>query len=247
MTAVERDVLADLKAVVRGHESSRPRSLQRSIGPSEAGAQCGRRLAYRMLGVEPVNTDSDPWAAIVGTAVHEWLDTAFADENARLGWDRWETSVKVRLGSYMGGTIDLYDHLTKTVIDHKVVGATTMRAAKKGTVSEQYRVQAHLYATGLKIDGYDVEHVAIAYWSRPGLLRDAVWWTEPYDEDIVERTLARLDALKDVTAAGTAILPMIPTADVSCGYCPFYLPASTDATRACAGHAGAAPTAAPAA
>ena len=235
----------DLKRVIRDHERSRPRSVQRAIGPSEVGTRCGRRLAYRMLDVDPVNHDPDPWAAIVGTATHAWLEAAFAEENARLGWDRWETEVRVDLPTYMSGSVDLYDHHTRTVIDHKVRGAAAMKRAKAG-VSEQERTQVHIYACGLRMQGYDVEHVAIVSWPRAGTLRDAIYWTEPYDEAVVEAALERIDAMRVVLAAGTAALPMIPTADAFCSYCPFYLPASTDAATACPGHAEA-PTAAPAA
>ena len=43
-------MIDELRDVVRAHESSRPRSKQRAIGPSEAGTTCSRRLAYRLAG-----------------------------------------------------------------------------------------------------------------------------------------------------------------------------------------------------
>lgn len=239
-------MLDDLRAVVRAHERSRPRSLQRSIGPSEAGTACDRRLAYRMLGTEPTNTDSDPWAAIVGTSVHAWLDEAFRAQNDRDDDERqrWHCDLKVDLPGYMSGSVDLYDAKTGTVIDHKVLGATSLKKFKAEGPSEQYRTQVHLYACGLRMAGANVQNVAIAAWSRTGMLHHALWWQEPYDEERVEKALARIDALATTTAAlGTAALPLIRTADAHCGYCPFYLPASTEIGEACAGHdAGANPT-----
>jgi len=229
-------MLTDLKRVILDHERSRPRSKQTSIGPSEAGNPCSRRLAYKLLGVEAVNTDSDPWAAIVGTSVHAWLDDAFKEENTRLGWDRWHCSVKVELPGYMRGTIDLYDAHTKTVIDHKVVGNTTLKAAKNSAPSDQYVTQCQLYGTGMRLAGYEVEHIGIAYWSRSGFLKDAYFWQAPYDEDISETACLRLDALKSVTAVGLTALPMIPTTDTNCAWCPYYLPAITDVTQGCPGH-----------
>lgn len=228
--------LDDLRKVVRAHDSSRPRSRQQAIGPSEAGTACPRRLAYKMLGVEPVNTSSDPWAAIVGTSVHEYLDQAFAEENKRLGFNRWATSLRVELPTYMSGTIDLYDDLEKEVIDHKVVGATTLKKARDGVILEQYRTQVHLYATGLLLRGHEVKRVGVVFWSRSGQLKDAVAWSEPYDEEIVEAALRRIDALRTVTAAGTSSLPLIPTGDAFCLYCPYFLPASTELETACPGH-----------
>lgn len=211
--------------------------MQTAIGPSEVGTECPRRLAYKILGVPAVNTDSDPWAAIVGTSVHAWLDTAFEDENERLGHRRWHTSIRVDLPTYVAGTIDLYDAETASVIDHKVVGATAYKRYKKDGPSRQYRVQGHVYAAGLRMAGYDVTDVGIAFWSRSGALKDSFYWSEPYDEAIVEETLARLDALRATTSAlGTAALPLIGTADAFCSWCPHYLPGVTDVEESCPGH-----------
>lgn len=226
----------ELRKVVRDHDAAKPRSRQTSIGPSEAGTPCSRRLAYKLLGVEPVNTDSDPWAAIVGSAVHAWLEDAFKAENSRLAWDRWATELRIELPTYMKGTLDLYDDLHKRVIDHKVVGATTLAKVKKGEIPEQYRTQLHLYATGLLLRGHEVREVGIVFWSRSGQLKDSVAWSEPYDEAIVEAALRRIDALRQVVAAGPSVLPMVPTADAFCMYCPFFLPASTDVESGCPGH-----------
>ena len=230
------DMLDELRDVVRWYESSRPRSVQTDIGPSEAGTPCPRRLAYKMLGVEKVNTATDPWAAIVGTSVHAWLDKAFSDANALLAVKRWETSTRIEIPGYMSGTIDLFDHATGTVIDHKVTGATAMAKVKKGIISEQYKVQGHLYGLGLIAAGFDVRHVAICHWSRTGMLKDAQYWTEPYDEAIAEAALQRLDAIKVMITPGVSSLPMIPTGDGFCIYCPHYSPANTDIEQACPGH-----------
>lgn len=239
-------MIDELRAIVREHEQSRPRSRQVSIGPSEAGTPCARRLAYRLLEVEPSNTGSDPWAAIVGTSVHAWLADAFTAANDRDGDDRqrWHTEISVELPTYMRGTVDLYDAKTGTVIDHKVLGATSLKKFKADGPSEQYRTQVHLYATGLRITGANVQHVGIVAWSRSGQLKDAAYWSEPYDEARAEQCLQRLDALRQTTGLlGRGALPLIPTADAHCTYCPFYLPGVTDVEDACAGHdAGANPT-----
>lgn len=240
-------MIDELRAVVRDYEANRPRSLQRAIGPSEVGTACSRRLAYRLLGVDPVNTTSDPWAAIVGTSVHAWLDQAFRNDNEQHDQQRWACDIPVELPGYMRGSVDLYDRKTGTVIDHKVLGTTSLRGFKANGPSQQYRTQVHIYACGLRLGGASVQHVAIAAWSRTGQLKDALWWTEPYDETVVETALQRLDALRTTTdTLGTAALPLIPTADAHCTYCPFYLPGVTDVEDACGGHAQA-PHAAPAA
>ena len=230
------DMLGEMRNVVRWYDQSRPRSVQTDIGPSEAGSPCPRRLAYKMLGVEKVNTDTDPWAAIIGTSVHRWLDDAFGAANDLLPVKRWETSTRIDIPGYMSGTIDLFDHATGTVIDHKVTGATAMAKVKKGIISQQYKVQCHLYGLGLIVAGFNVKHVAICHWSRTGMLRDAQYWTEPYDEAVAEAALQRLDAIKVMIAPGVSALPMIPTADGFCIYCPHYSPANTDIEQACPGH-----------
>ena len=230
------NMMDEMREVVRWYESSRPRSLQTTIGPSDSGTPCARRLAYKMLGVEKLNTSTDPWAAIIGTATHAWLDEAFAAANDRLPVKRWETSTKIEIPGYMVGTIDLFDHATGTVIDHKVIGATSMAKVKKGKTSEQYRVQGHLYGLGLIVAGFDVRNIAIGYWSRTGMLRDAQFWTEPYDEAVAEAALQRIDALRLITASGVDALATIPTADGFCLYCPYYSPANTVIAQACPGH-----------
>lgn len=241
-------MIDELRWLITEHERTRPRSLQKDIGPSEAGHECDRRLAYRMLEVDPVNTDSDPWAAIVGTSVHDWLDRAFDDRRKPEDQRRWATSLKVELTGYMRGTIDLYDTATSTVIDHKVVGPTALKRYRADGPSQQYRRQVHLYGCGLRLAGYDVRNVGIAFWSRSGQLKDSFYWSEPYDEAVVEDVLRRLDAIKATTTAlGTAALPLVRTADAYCMWCPFYLPAVTDVTTGCPGHRAEAPTAAPAA
>ncbi len=75
-----------------------PRSLQASIGPSEIGTPCTRRLGYRILDWDPKpNSDTDPWPATVGTAVHAWLADTFTAWNARLGAERFLIERRVTL------------------------------------------------------------------------------------------------------------------------------------------------------
>src|SRR5690606_22850826 len=43
------------------------RSAQTTLGPSEIGTPCDRRLALTVMGAAPVNPGGDGWAAFVGT------------------------------------------------------------------------------------------------------------------------------------------------------------------------------------
>jgi hypothetical protein len=218
----------ELRSFVRDVDAKKPRSLQVTIGPSDAGTECVRKLGHKLAQTKKLNTFTDPWPAIVGFAVHAWLDNAFIG-------DRWRTDVRVTLPGYMTGTADLVDLHTSTVIDHKVVGATAMKRYREQGPSKQYRTQVHLYAAGLEIAGTPVEHVALAFWSRSGNLRDSWLWTEPYDRAIADQALARIDAIRTVLDLGG--VAALPTSHDHCDWCPYYLPAATNLSEACPGHA----------
>jgi len=219
-----------LTTFLKNYERAKPRATQKQIGPSEAGHPCPRRIAYKILDTPQVNTDSDPWASIIGTAVHAYLDDVYKTD------DRFLTDVRVTIPEYMSGTLDLYDRETKTVIDHKVVGKSTLDKYKKNGVTDQYKTQVNLYALGLILAGHEVDNVAVMYWSRTGGLKDALYWEAPYDEQLVEDTLRRLDAINTVVKSnGTHALSMLPAVDSHCIFCPYYLPGATDLTECCPG------------
>jgi hypothetical protein len=238
LVAEERDRAAEvarqLTGAVRAFSSNRPRSLQRRIGPSEVGNPCTRKLGYKLAGVEPVNTSGgDPWASFVGTAVHAELEQVFA------GKADWATEVRVRVDDELelAGSCDLI-RLTGgvTVIDHKVVGAATMKKARAQGPAGYYVTQANLYAHGLIAAGVPVEWVAICYWPRSGRLSEVHVWLQRYDQAVADAGLDRLALLRKIIAtAGTAALPMLPAAEHFCDGCEFYRPGSEDLTTACGG------------
>ena len=223
------DVAEELVRHVKVFAQHSPRSRQTQIGASEIGHPCARRLAYKILGVEPTNTDLDSWAAIVGTSVHYYLERAFRQDPDYL------TEVKVVLDPWTQGTADLVHIPSKTVIDHKVVGLTALKAAKANGISEQYRVQLNMYATGLRLAGVEIENISVMYWSRSGAMRDAFAITEPYDEALVDKSLKRYDAIQEVSAMGVQALPLIPATPSNCMWCPFFFPMSLDMTESCNG------------
>jgi hypothetical protein len=192
------------------------------------GQPCARRVAYEAFGTEPVNTHTDPWPAIVGTAVHSWLAEAFRADNARLGRVRWLVEQRVRLTDGIGGTADLYDLDTATVIDHKVLGTTTMRALRADGPSTVYRTQLHLYGYGYRRAGARVDQVAIAAYPRSGWLDGLHVWSEPFDPAVAEAAMDRqsgLVALGSVLDVDTypqrwALLPA--TSGPDCTWCPFW-------------------------
>lgn len=231
-----------IQGVVLAAARAHPRSNQRAIGPSEIGEECDRRLLYSALQMAPENNQqSDPWPSIVGTAVHAWLADAFRAENAH-GF-RWLVEVPVKLTSGIGGTADLFDLQEREVIDHKVLGVSSMKKIKSGNIPARYRVQLHLYGYGFRLAGLDVDRVTLAAYPRSGWLADLHLWTEPYDESLA---LAAMDRLSKLTAAAYvlrldepeqaglwAMVPARPGAD--CTWCPFWRPGQPADAYGCPG------------
>lgn len=217
------DTLADdLRQMVRNFESSRDRSLQTQPGPSEIGAACARCLARKVLGIRVERPFSDPWCAIIGTAIHAWLDDAAQHANTQDTAPRWSPEVRVYPDLELlpvGGSADLYDRRTRTVIDHKTTSHEKIKKVRANGPTQQYRYQAHLYGRGYEIAGEQVDHVAIAYWKRGGFLRDLYVWTEPYDPSVAQKALDRFRTIRDLAnQLGEAVLPHLP-ADKSCFDC----------------------------
>jgi hypothetical protein len=237
------DLLDDLKAMITAQSKAAPRSLQRSLGPSEVGHPCSRKLALSLTGEERSNPEGDPLPSIVGTAAHAWLEQMARDENERLGRVRWLPEQRVTVRTGLSGTCDLYDVDTATVIDWKLPGTSRMSHYRKHGPSRQYEVQAHLYGRGYQNMGFPVERVAIAFLPRGGLLRGkhgAHVWTAAYDDDLVTETIDRLDAITlaihdlqvDVKPEHYALIPSTPT---DCEYCPFWAPNPSSPTQ-CGGN-----------
>lgn len=212
----------DLVAFVRAHEQGAARSTQRAIGPSQIGMPCTRCLARHVLGCPVERTFNDPWARIIGTAVHAWLQDAAEGDNKALDRWRWETETRVHPDDELlvkGGNADLYDRDRKVVIDHKVVGIAPLKKYRLSGPGDQYRYQGHLYGKGFVKAGREVETVAIAFWPRGGRLSELYVWTEAYDEAIADEALFRFRTIRDqALAVGPALIPLLP-ADPDCWDC----------------------------
>lgn len=221
-----------------------PRSLQTAIGPSEVGQPCLRRLAYKMLDVEPASTSGDPWRPTVGTAAHAWLADALLLANRELGHDRWVVEERVQITDTLAGSCDALDTQTHTVVDWKVVGPTSLKKYRsKRHPGEQYRKQLHLYGKGHRNAGRRVDHVAIVFLPSAGGLGDAYVWTEPYDEQVADDAIARLDLLRLALTVSRAnghglhdVIDGVPaTPEHACVFCPHFRHGSTDLGVGCPG------------
>jgi hypothetical protein len=241
---------AELQAIITEAAENAPRSLQQNLGPSEAGIECPRRLAYRMTGWDkpPGKTPSgppggDPWPAILGTAGHAWLAGTFSGAG-----DRWlvEQPLTIAPPILPGGSCDLYDTWTDTVVDWKIVGATSMRTYRDLGPRPQYITQGHLYGLGWELTGRHPEKIALAFLPRSGYLSGMWLWSAPYDRQHALAALKRLTAIQslivavdaahplETDAAGWQLIPAVPSH--GCAWCPWYRPGSTDLRRGCAGN-----------
>ena len=258
-TGLAVDLKQQLTKVIKDTAANAPRSRQTAIGPSVVGQDCSRRLAYKLLDWPTANPDGDPWPSIVGTATHAWLGDAF---EAASGTEATPANVAgavgraaaAQPGRYIvekrltiappllpGGSCDLYDTWTETVIDHKVVGTSSMQRYKRDGPRRQYRVQLHVYGLGWEIAGRAPRNVALAFYPRGGLLSGLWVWTEPYDGQIAIDAITRLTSIRQLTISldpeahpeRWALIPA--TADHGCTYCPWWRPGSTDLSSGCPG------------
>lgn len=194
--------LKQAEQVIKDAITNRPRSLQVEIGPSAVGDPCSHCLAARLAGWE--QTRDTEWLPFIGQSVHSALEVDFIEhENHRNAnhttGRRYLTEQRVTVGHINGaevwGSCDLFDTVAGMTVDWKITGATTLKKAKRGP-SPVYKVQAHLYGRGWVNAGYRVEHVAIAYLPRNAVsLASAIWWTEPYDEQVATAALERASQL----------------------------------------------------
>ena len=119
-------LLSDLTDVIKWTDNNSARSVQTTIGPSELGSLCDRKIAYRLAGVPEANWWSDPLPAIVGTAVHAWLEKAVNSFQQVHHMDRWLTEITVQPDPMVKGHVDLYDKETASIIDWKTVSPTKL-------------------------------------------------------------------------------------------------------------------------
>lgn len=246
----------ELLHIIEDAIANQPRSLQKIIGPSEIGHPCARRIGYKLLGAPDLNPNQGvPWKPFIGTAVHSQNEGIFDHWNLAhagdAGMERFLMEHRVNVGEIGGqaiwGSSDLYDRVTCTVVDWKIVGPAPLKNYRSKGPGDQYRSQAHLYGRGFERAGLPVDHVMIVFLPRNDELHKTYVWHEPYDEQIALQALARANGINDITRVlGQAALAALPTADAYCLRCPFYKANSTDLTQGCPGHPGAKTDAQPA-
>lgn len=182
-----------LADIILWNERTSPRSLQASIGPSEVGNPCDRRIAYRLVNTPKVNIWSDPWPAIVGTAIHKWLEVAVQRYQRETGCQEWLTEISVQPDPLVRGSSDLFHIPSGTVVDYKSTSADTIRKLRKGDPpTTAYKTQINLYGRGHVLAGRRVEKVALLYYPRSGWLDDAFVWEHDYQPEVAEAAIKRM-------------------------------------------------------
>ncbi|MFF5973642.1 hypothetical protein ACFY7C_19155 [Streptomyces sp. NPDC012769] len=260
MTDLGRELTARLKEMFYAYDNRRTsdnRSAQATMGPSEMGTPCDRRLALSLMRMPPVNPGGDGWAAFVGTCIHAGLAEMFLWANAGTGRFAVETPLTFDSDIVPKGTADLIDRTLFMLDDHKCQGRWSRNKLRSQGPSPTYRVQAHVYAHGARQRGEKIEHIAIISWPRDeATLDDLYVFTEPYNPAIVQEAFARVERIagevveKQAELVETYGVPAKEERQLlqikarvgadydvvdDCRFCPFYLPNARSITMGCNG------------
>lgn len=223
--AIGAALLSDLTDVIKWTDNNSTRSTQVSIGPSELGSLCDRRIAYRLAGTPEVNWWSDPLPAIVGTAVHGWLEKAINQFQAVHFMDRWSTEITVKPDPLVTGHLDLYDRDFQAIIDWKTVSPTKLKAWKSQGPPEHYKDQVNLYGRGAVNAGLAVAKVVLVAVPRAGFLKDMQIWVDDYRPERAQAALDRMYGIANsMIKAGDdlAFEDIAAEPGSECSYCPWY-------------------------
>ncbi len=219
---------ARLIEIIMWHASRSPRAEQANIGPSEMGSPCDRQLAYRLSGLEPINTRQDPWPAVVGTTIHRWLQEAVNEWVVKGMGDDFITETELDLDGLITGHCDLYDVETQTVIDWKTVGPNALKAVEAGDVSPGYKIQTHIYGYLFARMGVPVKRVSLVFIPRASSLNRLRVWSALYDESVALTALNRVYLIAQLVLELDLLnrsnqWPFVPAVGGDhCAYCPMF-------------------------
>jgi CRISPR/Cas system-associated exonuclease Cas4 (RecB family) len=237
----ELELLADelkreLIQVITDAGTYSPRSRQVSIGPSELGEECTRKLAYKLLDWEKVNvTASGSWAAQVGTAIHSYLEQVFSEN------EKYETESRVEIRAGLKGTVDLFHAERNMVLDWKTKSPTGVKEKRSQGASKKEIIQVMTYAYGKVKEGIKVDYVGLVYLPTGGQISDMYIELHQYNEQYVTDALGRIDKVYELLSTIDveanpqmwSHIPAVPSR--MCMYCPYFKPFSTDPSVACPG------------
>lgn len=217
-----------LTDIISWYDQENPRAKQQAIGPSEIGDLCDRRIGYRLANISAVNTAFDPWAGIVGTALHTWLEKAVRAWCEAHGSSEWHTETTLYLNEFVEGHADLYNSKFQSVIDWKSASKDVITYAKNHGPSAGYMIQTQLYGYMFEQAGQKVSRVALVFLPRAGWLRDMYVWSAPYDRAVAENALNRMYGIArqvvelDVLNQSHRWEQIDAHPGKGCGYCPWF-------------------------
>jgi hypothetical protein len=243
----------EMATLVKEYAARAPRSVQKHLGPSELGEECSRQVVGKMAGIDrerQTNNVSDPWASIMGTAGHAYVEEMFRWDNGRRlqagTYARWIPETRVCPDPIAGdegvlvpgpnshpGTADLYDAANRALVDHKFLGDSSRQKLIKSGPKRVYYVQLLLYRRGFQFLGLPVDKIVLLAWPRTKSSLDElyVWSHVPTqaDEDLVDQVLKttgdRQQLAELVKAGHLDLMDITPVpSDDACHFCPFYRP-----------------------
>lgn len=243
MDLMAEQLTARLREMFYAYSNRMDRTVQETLGPSEIGTPCDRRLAMSLLRIPPVNPGGDNWASFVGTCVHVGLAEMFMWADANQG--RFAVEVPLEYPSQLvpHGTSDVLDRVLCMVDDHKLMGRWSLDKLRLEGIKPLYKVQLHVYGYGQKLKGEKITHVALIGWPREqATLADLYVVVEPYDESIALDAFKRVEEInRQVSVARAATtegdLWVARQFDIQddCRFCPFYAKGDSMMERGCNG------------
>lgn len=222
MTLYESVLREDLIEIIQWTSDSSPRSLQVTLGCSEAGSACDRKIAYRIAGKPKINFP-DPLKALMGTAFHHLLDINTVEFQKVQGTSEWLTETEVWPAKFLKGHVDLYSTKRKLVLDWKTSSADMIKKWQVDGIPDNYKTQIMLYGKGMVNAGHEVQRVGLAAVPRGGTLRDILVLTVAYDPEYANAALTRVWQIGKDLNSGTPIgdITAVPSF-MECSYCPYY-------------------------
>lgn len=226
---------------------SRPsaRDRQRRIGPSELGDLCERCLAEKLLGAHEDDDRGTPFAPMLGTALHTYLEKTVGDPLDGISGYMAETRVRVgEIDGYgpVSGTVDGFDRRRGHVIDYKLLSKRKIKAFSSATYFgddgsvefyanaaiesqlKKYYYQMQLYGKGIEDEGYDVSHTSLVLFPRDctteTLHEAAHELCFVYDRSAAEAVLERAGAVYAWAVENRDSLDELDS-DTGCYYCRF--------------------------
>ena len=178
-----------LMKALTSYDNNRARSQQVEIGVSQIGG-C-RAQVWFQLNNEPRVNETLKLPAMMGTAIHNMIEKALADD-----WNEFEMERAVEYNG-LKGHIDLYIPSAGAVVDWK----TTKLRNLDYFPSTQQRWQVQLYAYLLEQNGEKPQTVTLVGIPRDGDERHIKIHTEEYNREIALEGLAWLEDVKSRTTA----------------------------------------------